>query len=267
MQSHVELTRADCPSTEEEKEGIDHKGYRSGVGSLMHIMVMTRPDICAAVKVLSEALDNPSQKHVDAFYWLLRYLKGTPGYGITYIGRNDPRNNSQVASIALQGYFDADWARDVSDRKSRCGYVFLMAGGAISWWSGKQPVVATSTTHAEYIGQDYAARELIWILRFLDEIGVPAKDVTKVYSHLNLSLPLLYGDNQGALALAKNPVHHRLTKHIDVRFHFIREQLAKNVFKLLYCPTKRNVADIMTKPLDRPLLEQHRESMGISDVG
>ena len=141
-----------------------------------------------------------------------------------------------------------------------------MAGGAISWWSGKQPVVATSTTHAEYIGQDYAARELIWILRFLDEIGFPAKDITKIYSHLNLTMPLLYGDNQGALALAKNPVHHRLTKHIDVRYHFIREQLAKKVFNLLYCPTKKNVADIMTKPLDKVLFEQHRESMGISDV-
>jgi hypothetical protein len=230
-------------------------------------MTMVRPDICATTKVLSEALDNPSKKHVDAFYWLLRYLKGTQGYGITYIGHKDPQYEPQKTSLSLHGYFDADWARDVSDRKSRCGYVFLMAGGAVSWWSGKQPVVATSTTHAEYIGQDYAARELIWILRFLDEIGFPVKDTTKVYSHLNLSMPQLFGDNQGALALAKNPVHHRLTKHIDVKYHFIREQLANKVFNLLYCPTKKNVADVMTKSLDKALLEQHRESMGISEVG
>jgi hypothetical protein len=264
MQPNIELSRADCPTSDIGRQGINHKAYRSGVGSLMHIMTMTRPDICAAVKVLSEALDNPSRKHVDAFYWLLRYLNGSRGHGITYLGHNDPRRKQSHISVSFQGYYDADWAGDVHDRKSRYGYVFLMAGGAVSWWSGKQDVVATSTTHAEYIAQDYATRELIWILQFLKELGFPAQSTTNVFGNAANSLPTLLGDNQGALALARNPVHHKRTKHIDVKYHFIREQLAKKILSLVYCPSQKNVADIMTKPLGKPLFERQRESMGMS---
>ena len=266
MQPNIELSRADCPTTEEERQGIDQRRYRSGVGSLMHIMVMTRPDICAAVKVLSEALDNPSHKHVDALKWLLRYLNGTQGYGITYLGHSDPRQKGRELSLELHGYYDADWARDVSDRKSRCGFVFSMSGGVVSWWSGKQEVVATSTVHAEYIGQDYATRELMWIQQFLKELGLPAREGTKVYGHMGQTPPTLYGDNQGAQALARNPVHHKLTKHIDIKHHFIREQLAKKVLTLVYCPSQKNVADIMTKPLQRVVFERHREAMGMTEV-
>ena len=165
--------------------------------------------------------------------------------------------------IALHGYYDADWARDEDDRKSRSGYVFLLAGGAVSWWSGKQDLVATSTTHAEYMGQDHATRELMWILQFLKEIGFPVAEKTKVYGN---TLPTLFGDNQGALALARNPVHHRLSKHFDVKYHFIREQLKKGTFDLVYCPSHKNVADIMTKPLPKQVFEKHRDAMGINRV-
>ena len=102
---------------------------------------MSRPDICAGMKIFSEVLDNPSQKHIDALHWMLRYLAGTRNYGITYLGHKDPRRSQPQASVRLHGYYDADWARDVHDRKSRSGYVFLMAGeqsaggvGSKMWW-------------------------------------------------------------------------------------------------------------------------------------
>ena len=97
-----------------------------------------------------------------------------------------------------------------------------MAGGAVSWWSGKQELVATSTTQAEYIGQDAATRELIWILQLLKDIGFSPNEITKVYGNI---APTLFGDNQSAQALARNAVHHKLSKHFDVKYHFIREQL------------------------------------------
>jgi hypothetical protein len=259
----VYLSRADSPQTQQEKEEVDSTGYRSAVGSLMHIMTMSRPDICPAVKMLSEVLDNPSQKHMNALTWLLRYLSGTTGYGITYIGHKDPRQNQSQINTTLHGYYDADWARDEHDRKSRSGYVFLLAGGAISWWSGKQELVATSTTHAEYIGQDHAARELVWLLQFLKEIGFSPADITKVYGH---SLPALFGDNQGALALAKNAGHHKLSKHFDVRLHSIRGYVQRKILTLVYCPSSKNTADIMTKPLSKQVFEQHRDGMGMEQV-
>lgn len=89
------------------------------------------------------------------------------------------------------------------------------------------------------------------------------QEITKVYGH---SPPQLFGDNQGAQALARNPVHHKLTKHIDVKYHFVREQLKKKVLTLVYCPSQKNVADIMTKPLPKVTFEKHREAMGMSDV-
>jgi transposase InsO family protein len=263
LQPNVYLSRADCPTTQQEREEVDSRGYRGVVGSLMHIMTMSRPDICPAVKMLSEVLDNPSKKHVQGLNWLLRYLSGTPDYGITYIGHKDPRRRHSQTNTVLHGYYDADWARDEHDRKSRSGYVFLLAGGAISWWSGKQDLVATSTTHAEYIGQDQAARELVWILQFLKEIGFSPEHLTKIYGH---SLPTLLGDNQGALALAKNGGHHKLSKHFDVRLHAIRGYIQKKILELVYCPSNQNTADIMTKPLSKQVFEFHREGMGIQKL-
>ena len=141
--------------------------------------------------------------------------------------------------------------------------MFNLAGGAVSWGSFKQSVVATSTTQAEYIGQDAAARELLFLLQFLKELDVPGLEV----SHpTNITGPNLMGDNQGALALAKNPVHHKLSKHFDIKLHFVRDLLKKKLFVLRYVPTKDNTADIMTKPLDKQPFEKHRSGMGMIEL-
>jgi hypothetical protein len=142
----------------------------------------------------------------------------------------------------------------------------MFAGGPISWWSGKQSVVATSTTHAEFVAQDFAGREVAWLTNFLTDLGLSSSGGMNVFGKVE-NKPLLYGDNQGALALAQNPGgRHKGTKHIAVKYFYIRELLKDNVMELQYCPTRFNTADIMTKPLARPLFEQHRSGMGMSFV-
>jgi hypothetical protein len=141
--------------------------------------------------------------------------------------------------------------------------VFLIGGGAVSWWSGKQDIVATSTTHAEYVAQDSATRELVWILEFLDEIRFAPGEVTTV---IGTTRPTLFGDNQSAQAIARNPVKHKLSKHFRCKLHYIREQLKNNVLNLVYCSSSLNTADVMTKPLSKGVFERHREGMGMEDI-
>jgi hypothetical protein len=231
-------------------------------------MGMTRPDICAATKMFAEALDNPSVKHMQALKYLLRYLKGTQTLGITYYGRYDPywQQIKHLQPSGVHGFYDANWGEDKYDAKSRCGYLFKLSGGPISWWSGRQPVIATSTTHAEFIAQDFAGREVAWMTKFFTDLGLAPNGAINVFGAVDRT-PQLFGDNQGALALAQNPGgQHKGTKHIAVKYFYIRELLKDKVMELKFCPTKHNTADIMTKPLTRSLFEQHREAMGMSYV-
>ena len=135
----------------------------------------------------------------------------------------------------------------------------------MSWWSGKTDVVASSTTHAEYIGQDFAARELEWILQFLKELGVKQEVIPDIIG-TKLEDTTLYGDNQPAMNLARNPVNHKASKHIDVKHHRIRDLLKRKVFKLVYVPTLDNTADILTKGVDKQKFEKHRAGMGMIRV-
>jgi hypothetical protein len=251
MEPNLNLSRNDCPQTEEVKALVDAKRYRSGVGSIMHLAVTTRPDLSVVAKILAEALDNPSLKHFVALKRVLRYLRGTADYGIIYYGKDDPRHKT-VKKLNVHGYCDADYAGDIADRKSTSGYVFMMNGGAISWKSAKQEVTAKSTVEAEYMSQASATQEVIWLQSFFNDVKHPADKPM-----------VLYADNQGAMALANNPVQHNRTKHIDVRYHFIREKIRNGEINLIYCPTALMIADIMTKPLPRPAFERHREAMGI----
>lgn len=249
------LSRADCPAPGSELPQLTRKMYRSAVGSLMHIMTITRPDIALPVKKLAGALDNPGEKHVLALKWLLRYLNGTRGYGITYYGKNDPIRNNANIDFTLHGYYDSDWGADTHDRKSIHGYVFLMAGGAISWFSGKEQIVARSSTQAEYIAQDAAAREIEFFVHLQKELGIH-KDY----------IPTIYGDNQGAIKLGHNPVNHQRSKHIDIKYHAVREQIKLGTFKIQYIPSKENTADMLTKALDRVPFEKLRGYMGLSMI-
>ena len=208
------------------------KEYQRVVGSLMYAMVATRPDLGYAVGALCRYMSNPSPSHWCAAKRVLRYLAGTIHHALTY-GRGN---------MELVGYTDADFAAPPT-RHSTSGYLFILNGGAVSWASKRQKSVATSTTEAEYMALALGTKEAIWLRRLLGELGM-----------VSYSPTLLLVDNQSCIKLAKNPENHQLTKHIDTQYHFIREEVERQIVRVEFCPTKAMAADFLTKPVAR---DQH----------
>ena len=188
-------------------------------------------------------MKNPSAEHWVAIKRVLRYVKGTLNLGLRF---------THSKSFKLVGYSDSDWAGCVDSRKSTSGYVFRVGNSTVSWSSKKQPVTALSSTEAEYIALCAAAQETVWLRNLLADIGIKQSEATTVY-----------GDNQGAICLSKNPKNHPRTKHIDVKYHYTRELVESNIIKVDYVPTSEMVADTLTKGLARPSFEKLRLSMGV----
>jgi hypothetical protein len=228
--------------------------YRQAVGSLMYLMLATRPDIAAAVIKVSQYASCYDSSHWTAIKRILRYVKGTDHYVLTIGGLSGGTNsNSSSNPIILHGSCDADWGGDLDDRRSTSGYLFAInTGGAISWQTRKQTSVATSSTQAEYHALSTATKETIWLRTLLSELRFPQPSATVIQQ-----------DNQSTIALAHNPINHGRTKHIDIAHHYLRECIENKEITLEYCPTTSMVADIMTKPLSRTKFETCRHHMGI----
>ena len=219
--------------------------YASCVGSLMYAMLGTRPDIAFAVSTLSRYMAKPGPEHITAAKQVLRYLKGSINLELTF--RGDLRS--------LIGYTDADWAGDIDTRRSTSGYLFNIGSGSISWSSKRQPTVSLSSCEAEYQGQTQATKEAMWLRRLLNELvdqGEP-------------NATIIYRDNQGALALAKNPTQHGRTKHIDIQHHFVREKQAAGKVDLRYVPTAEQLADGLTKALPGEAFRRFRIGLGLEE--
>ncbi|GJS96128.1 hypothetical protein Tco_0803096 [Tanacetum coccineum] len=202
--------------------------FANAVGSLMYLMVCTRPDIAYAVSVVSRYLTNPGKNHWEAVKWILKYLRGTANVGLVY-GTN--RGNH----VDVTGFVDSDYAKDPDKGRSITGYAFLVQGCVVSWKATLQHVVALSTTEAEYMALTEAVKEAIWLRGLLEELGVELNTVA------------VNCDNQGAIHLSRNHVFHERTKHINVRYHFIREVLEAKTVKVLKVGTEHNAADALTK--------------------
>lgn len=222
---------------------VDVKTYQSALGALMYAMLATRPDIAFAVGALSKFAATPGQAHWTALKRVYRYLRGTANMCLTY------RGNSETDLLA---FVDADWASDINDRRSTTGFVFLISGGAISWSSKKQTSVALSSTEAEYMAAAAATKEAIWLKTFLSELNF-----SKTHP---ITLQI---DNQSAILLAKNAMFHERTKHIAIRYHFIREKLEEGEICVEYVPTNEQVADVLTKPLTREKHGRFLRGMGV----
>ena len=206
--------------------------YRQAIGSLIYLVSGTRPDLAFSVRRLSQYLENPCAQHWTAVKRVLRYLQATKSHGILYDG---------LQTKKVLGYSDSDYAGCTTERKSTSGYVFILAGGAISWKSKKQSLVATSSCEAEYIASCAAAKEAIWISRLIAELqkqGTPYPITIRV-------------DNNGARDLASNAAINERTKQIDVKYHFVRECAQKGTIIIERCDTHDQVADSLTKPLER----------------
>lgn len=204
--------------------------YQSLIGSLMYLAVLSRPDIMHAVSKLSQRNTNPHIEHETAAKHIFRYLAGTSDISIIYRKSDEP----------VKGFADADWANDPKDRKSYSGYAFFLGSSVFSWASTKQNITALSSTEAEYVALSTAAKEAVYLSRLLKEIGWSSTHPMT-----------LYGDNISAQHIARNPIHHKRTKHIDIKYHFIREKVESNEIKLEYVSTDKNVADVLTKSLSK----------------
>ena len=226
---------------------VDATAYRQIIGSLMFLMTGTRPDLAVAIGFLSQFNANPTNAHMQAAKRTLRYLKGTKDAKLCFNGNNDGNQG-----ITLIGYCDANWGNDTATRKSTTGYLFHLCGALITWSSKRQATVALSSTEAEYMALTHATKEAIWLRTLLSEL-----------SFMQRSATIIHEDNQSSIALARNPVHHARTKHIDIQYHFIREKVDSKEIELIYLPTDDMHADTLTKPLPFPKFAKFRHAMGI----
>uniref|UniRef100_A0A2N9FRN5 CCHC-type domain-containing protein n=1 Tax=Fagus sylvatica TaxID=28930 RepID=A0A2N9FRN5_FAGSY len=246
LANHFRLSGSQCPKNEEEIENMSKVPYASAVGCLMYAMVCTRPDLAHAVSTVSRYMANPGREHWNAVKWIFRYLKGTAEHGILF--SRQPGTNSVV------GYVDADYAGEVDDRRSTTGYVFTLSGGPICWKSTLQSIVAMSTTEAEYMAVAEAAKEALWLKGLVKELG------------LNQGGVQMHCDSQSAIYLAKNQVYHARTKHIDVRFHKIRELIVTGDIVLEKVHTSENAADMLTKPVTTAKFKHCLDLVNVSSL-
>ncbi|KAM2112321.1 hypothetical protein ACFX1R_014852 [Malus domestica] len=245
----IHLSKSMEPKTPEEIRQMSCIPYASAIGSLMYAMICTRPDIAYAVSITSRYQSNPGSEHWTAVKTVLKYLRRTKDMFLVYGGASELR---------VEGYTDADFQSDVDDRSSNSGYVFTLNGGAVSWKSKKQSVIADSTTEAEYVAAAEAGKEAFWMMKFITELGV----VPTIRSPVTL-----YCDNNGAIAQAKEPRAHQKNKHIDRRFNIIRRYAAEGKINILKIASADNVADPLTKPMSQIQLDRHMEKMGIRYMG
>jgi Reverse transcriptase (RNA-dependent DNA polymerase) len=225
-----------------EKDGFDTM-FAHIVGSLMYAAMFTRPDLVQAVQSHIRHLQAVTHEHMKALKRTLRYVRATLSLGLKFGGKNSQ-------GLELYAYSDSDWANDVETRRSTTGYVCMLNGAVVSVGSKLQATVALSSTEAEYMALCAATQDVVYMRRLLEELGVKQKGST-----------IIFEDNQGCIALAENPVHHQRTKHIDVRYHFIRERVESGEIKIVYVPTSEQVADILTKPLAKVKFEKFRTLM------
>jgi len=203
--------------------------YRAAIGSLLYVAVATRPDILFATTLLARFCEHPKRVHWAAVKRVMRYLKGTD-YSLTY--------KQQAYPLSIDAYSDADWAGDVQTRRSTTGVLISTGGGsAIIFASRQQNAVALSSTEAEFVAACEASKELTWLLMFLTELGV------------EYSQPTLHIDNRSAIALIKNHDVKRRSKHIDIKYHLVRQKYREGLFALEHVETDNQAADLLTKAL------------------
>ncbi|KAL5851107.1 hypothetical protein ACOSQ3_006225 [Xanthoceras sorbifolium] len=227
------------------ESGLVDKGrYQRLVGKLIYLS-HTRLDIGFAVSYVSQFMNSPNEEQMEAVYRIMRYLKKTPEQGLFFKKHSDRK---------IEVFADADWAGSIVDRRSTTGYCTYVWGNLVTWRSKKQSVVARSSAEAEFRAMAHEVCEGIWLRRLLKELWMVTEPIT------------IFCDNQAAIRIAKNPVHHDRTKHVEIDRHFIKEKLDDKSVNLLYTPTHLQIADILTKALPRPIFEELSSKLGMINI-
>ena len=214
----------------------------------MYLAIATLPDLGFTIAYLSKYNSNATYRQLQTAKRTLRYLNATIDMRLVYV--RDQAMPPRMGAT-LTGFSDADFAGDTQDRKSTGGYVFLVAGGAVSWRSKKQPMVALSTTESEYIACSETTREAIWLRGLYSELSG-----TKQLPPTPINV-----DNQSAIDLSNRPRVHERTKHIHLKRYFTHEALQNQEIAISHCPTEEMTADILTKALPRVLQWRHVRAM------
>ncbi|XP_031266637.1 secreted RxLR effector protein 161-like [Pistacia vera] len=212
LANHFILTKSQCPKSPVETIKMEIVPYSNLIGSVMYVMISTRPDLAFAISLLSRFMSNPGSDHWIALKWVLRYINCTACIGLEYCKR--------TSTLDLVGFVDSDFAGDRHSRKSTTAYCFTLGGNCISWESQLQPLVALSMTEAEYVALADGFKEAIWMQGLLTETELTDSKVT------------IFSDSQSAILLSKNPIYHERTKHVDMRFYFIRDLITRRQIDL-----------------------------------
>jgi hypothetical protein len=223
----------------------DMTKYRSGVGKLLYLVKLSRPDLSSSVRELSKFMDGACEEHSEAMTRLMGYVQATESYGL----RLEPDSKFRNSII---GYSDSNFASDKDTRRSVTGFAIYYSGCLVAWKSKMQQCVTLSSTEAEYVACSQCANDMEFVRQILESVKE------------RVDLPMvLYVDNTGAIDLVKNYSTTGRTKHIDIRFHYIRELVDQGLLRVEFVRTDNNIADIFTKNLSKESFEKHQRSLGL----
>ena len=243
--------------------------YRRAIGLLQYLAGTSRLDIAYDVNVAARFVERPNITHVRAVKQILRYLNGTREYGLLFSWSGGASSSSPLLVVA---YADANWAGCKETSRSTTGTILTLGGSIIDWSSKRQTTVALSSCEAEYMAVCHTAQSIMWLQSLLGEIGFTDSDAThaaataqsastapSTAATLVTRTPTLFNDNQSAIAMSANDVFHQRSKHISIRYHFVREAIASKKLRLKWCSTREQLADILTKPLSPALHTRLRD--------
>ena len=246
-QSGVKLVEA------AENEKLDDKYtkmMRGIVGSVMYASVSTRPDITHAVNMVARFMAKPGHHHLIAAKCILRYLQGTQHLGLVYQKDERMKDDGDKKTVTVTGYCDSDWGGDLVTRKSTTGYCVFVNNNLVSWNTKKQQTVATSSAEAEVMASVEVVKEVKWLQQMLSELGFIVKTPTIVFC-----------DNQSAIRISEKDVQHDRTKHIDIKYHFVKDELRSKNIEMKYISTDKQLADIFTKGLSSTVFVRLRDEL------
>ena len=243
----ITLSKDQYPQTPDEIEKMKAVPYASAVGSLMYAMLCTRPGICFVVGMVIRYQSNPRQEHWTTVKHIIKYLKRTRYYMLVY----------HVESLVPLGYTDSDFHAVKDSKNSTSSYVFTLGSGAISWRCIKQSFIADSTMEAECVAASKATKEAVWLRNFLLDLEVVP----------SMQLPItLYCDNSGEVANLKEPMTYKKGKHIERKYHLIRDIVQIRDVVVTKIASADNLADPFTKSLLAKTFDKHVEGMGVRCV-